>query len=85
MYMSETEKIMRYDIKEKMHVATDCIIIGFEKQKLKLLLFRRKAEPMKGKWSLIGSTVRLEEGLDTAAQRILKESTGLEKIFLCNN
>lgn len=67
---------------EKMHVATDCIIFGFDHQKLKLLLFKRKEKPMKGEWSLIGSTVQLNEDIDVAAQRILKESTGLEKVFM---
>ena len=38
-------------------LATDCIIFGFDEGKLKLLVFKRKIEPDKGKWSLIGSFV----------------------------
>ena len=63
-------------------VAVDCIIFGFDKESLKLLLFKRKVEPFKGKWSLIGSFVEAEEGIDQATTRILEESTGLKGIFM---
>ncbi|QYA25916.1 NUDIX hydrolase [Gramella sp. MT6] len=71
-----------YQVKEKMYVATDCIIFGFHEGKLKLLVFKRRVEPLKGEWSLIGSFVRLEEDLDYAGQRVLKETTGLENVFM---
>ncbi|MCG9972557.1 NUDIX hydrolase [Christiangramia crocea] len=80
--MKKIDENGRYDNNEKLHIATDCIILGFEEQKLKLLLFKRKIEPMKGEWSLIGSSIRLNEDIDAAAQRILKESTGLDKVFM---
>jgi len=71
-----------YQVKEKMYVATDCIIFGFHEGKLKLLVFKRRLEPLKGNWSLIGSFVRLEEDLEVAGQRVLKEITGLENVFM---
>ena len=71
-----------YQVKEKMYVATDCIIFGFDEGKLKLLLFKRKLEPLKGGWSLIGSFVRLDEDIEVAGKRVLKETTGLEKVFM---
>ncbi len=71
-----------YQIKEKMYVATDCIIFGFDRRKLKLLLFKRKVEPLQGEWSLIGSFVRLEEDLEVAGKRVLKETTGIENVFM---
>lgn len=71
-----------YQIKEKMYVATDCIIFGFHEGRLKLLVFRRKVEPLQGEWSLIGSFVRLDEDLDVAGRRVLKETTGLENVFM---
>ncbi|AVR47553.1 DNA mismatch repair protein MutT [Christiangramia fulva] len=71
-----------YQIKEKMYVATDCIIFGFDSGKLKLLLFRRRVEPLRGEWSLIGSFVRLDEDIDVAGHRVLKEITGLDKVFM---
>lgn len=71
-----------YQVKEKMYVATDCIIFGFDSGKLKLLLFKRNVEPLRGEWSLIGSFVRLDEDLDIAAKRVLKETTGLENVHM---
>ncbi|PTX42493.1 hypothetical protein C8P64_2923 [Christiangramia gaetbulicola] len=71
-----------YQVKEKMYVATDCIIFGFHEGKLKLLVFKRRVEPLKGEWSLIGSFVRLDEDLEYAGQRVLRETTGLENVFM---
>lgn len=67
---------------DKMYVATDCIIFGFDKGKLKLLIFKRRIEPRSGEWSLIGSFVKLNEDVSHAAQRVLKEFTGLENVFM---
>ncbi|MCM4155629.1 NUDIX domain-containing protein [Gramella sp. AN32] len=71
-----------YQVKEKMYVATDCIIFGFDAGRLKLLLFKRELAPLVGEWSLIGSFVRLDEDLDIAAKRVLKNTTGLENVYM---
>lgn len=76
------QKIDQYSINEKMYVATDCIIFGFDRGALKLLIFKRRVEPKKGEWSLIGSFVRLDEDVSTAAQRVLEEITGLSNIYM---
>ncbi|WP_417886125.1 NUDIX hydrolase [Zunongwangia sp.] len=66
----------------KMYVATDCIIFGFDEGKLKLLVFNRRVSPLEGEWSLIGKFVKLEEDVSDAAQRVLKEITGLKNVFM---
>ena len=58
-------------------VAVDCIIFGFDGQDLKLLLIKRAFEPEKDKWSLMGGFLHKDETLDQAANRVLKELTGL--------
>jgi len=63
-------------------VAVDCIIFGFDNEALKLLLFKRKVEPFKEEWSLIGSFVEPDEGVKAAAGRVLRESTGLSDIYM---
>lgn len=63
-------------------VAVDCIVFGFDDSKLKLLVIKRDFEPEKNKWSLMGGFLRKEESLDEAAQRILKDLTGLSDVFL---
>ena len=63
-------------------VAVDCIIFGFDFEKLKLLLFKRKIQPFQNEWSLIGSFVQPTEGVEAAAGRVLEEHTGLSRIFM---
>lgn len=72
----------QYSREDKMYVATDCIIFGFDEGKLKLLIFKRRIEPLKGEWSLIGSFVRIHEDVEAAAQRVLHEITGLENVYM---
>ncbi len=71
-----------YQEKDKMYVATDCIIFGFDSGNLKLLIFKRRVEPFKGEWSLIGSFVKLQEDVSGAAKRVLEEITGLKNVFM---
>ena len=66
---------------EKILMAVDCIVFGFDSKELKLLLFRRKVEPLVGEWSLIGSFIKKEKSLEDSAQQVLDESTGLENVF----
>jgi len=63
-------------------VAVDCVILGYQDEELKLLLYPRSFEPNKGNWSLLGGFVQDNESADKAAARILKQTTGLEEIFL---
>ncbi|MCM4170654.1 NUDIX domain-containing protein [Arenibacter sp. TNZ] len=71
-----------YIAQPKILVATDCIVFGFDEGILKLLVFRRRIDPFKGEWSLIGSFVDEEESVSDAARRVLLQFTGLENIFL---
>jgi ADP-ribose pyrophosphatase YjhB (NUDIX family) len=63
-------------------VAVDCVILGYQDEEIKLLLYPRSFEPYKGNWSLLGGFVQDDESADEAAARILKQTTGLEQIFL---
>ena len=68
------------DVKRLLSV--DCIIFGYEKEQLKLLLFKRIIEPAKGKWSLIGGWIKEDESAEDAARRVLTYITGLKDIYL---
>jgi ADP-ribose pyrophosphatase YjhB (NUDIX family) len=63
-------------------VAIDCIIFGFDGKDIKLLLIKRGFEPEKNKWSLMGGFLEPDETLDEAANRILKQLTGLEGVYM---
>jgi len=74
--------MINYSKKNRILVAADCIIFGFDGQELKLLLIKRGFEPGKGNWSLMGGFVQHDESLEAAAARILKELTGLEDMYM---
>lgn len=67
------------------HVSVDCVVFGFNGEKLKVLLIERTIDEEQGFYSdkkLPGSIIYEEENLDTAAARILRELTGLKNVFL---
>lgn len=63
-------------------VAVDCIIFGIKNGVLNLLIFKREVEPLAGKWSLLGSFVKMDEDVNASAQRILYELTGLKDVYM---
>jgi len=63
-------------------LSVDCVIFGFDENKLKVLLIRSDLKKFQGKWSLLGDLVDPGEELDDAAIRILKERTGLDDVYL---
>ncbi|MCD8318059.1 MAG: NUDIX hydrolase [Paraprevotella sp.] len=71
-----------YNINPRFYVSVDCIIFGFDKGSLKLLLLKRNFEPAKGCWSLMGGFVQKDESVDDAAKRVLAELTGLEEVYM---
>lgn len=63
-------------------LSVDCVIFGFDENKLKVLLIRSDLKRYHDKWSLLGDLVRPNEDLDAAAYRILKQRTGLNDVYL---
>jgi 8-oxo-dGTP diphosphatase len=61
------------------HVSIDCVVFGFHEGLLKVLLLKVKNE---GGWYLPGGFLLKPEPIEMAADRILKERTGLDEIFL---
>ena len=80
--MKEDQKKVYYQDATPILVAVDSVILGFDKEQLKLLLFKRKVEPFRDEWSVIGSFVKLEESVNSAATRVLEHHTGLKNIFV---
>jgi 8-oxo-dGTP diphosphatase len=62
-------------------VALDCIVFGFDGEDIKLLLIKRNFDPEKGKWSLMGGFLESDEDLEDATNRILYDLTGLKGIY----
>jgi 8-oxo-dGTP diphosphatase len=70
------------------NVSVDCVIFGFDFEKLNVLLVERKFEDVKSGEVLIndltltGYHIYEDEDIDSAASRILKDITGFENIYL---
>ncbi len=71
-----------YGIYPKFYVSVDCIIFGFSRGDLHLLLLKRMLEPARGEWSLMGGFMQENESVDNAAKRVLNELTGLEQVYM---
>lgn len=78
---AETEKINHIDY-FKIAISVDCVIFGYDKKELKVLLIKSDLEEFSGLWSLLGDLVKPNEDLETASYRILKERTGLDDVYL---
>lgn len=67
------------------HVSVDCVIFGFDGEKLKVLLIERsisEQNALHNDKKLPGSIILADEDLDDAATRVLSELTGLKNIYL---
>ncbi len=71
-----------YNEHSKVWVSVDCIIFGFDENKLKVLIGRRQMDPGRGEWSLYGGFVSADESIDEAAARTLSELTGMRNVFM---
>lgn len=66
----------------KSAITVDNVIFGFDAGDLKVLLVKRFEEPFVGDWALPGDFVYTEEDLDVAPKRVLKQLTGLDRVYL---
>lgn len=64
------------------NLSIDCVVFGFEKQCMEVLLIKRAINPNKGKWALPGGFLKKGEKIDDAGQRILEATTGIKNIYL---
>lgn len=63
-------------------ITIDCVIFGFKKESLEVLLVQHAEGESEGSWGLLGGWLKREESADAAAQRILYELTSLDNIYL---
>jgi 8-oxo-dGTP diphosphatase len=63
-------------------VSVDLVIFTIVDDDLKVLLIRRGLEPYTGRWALPGGFVEIQESLEKAAARELKEEVGVTNVYL---
>src|SRR5262249_3024689 len=80
-----TQRTPTFDF-ERTALAADVALFtvagGAEGRRLRVGLVRRSARPHEGMWALPGGLVRLNEGLSSAAARVLAEETGARGVVL---
>ncbi len=79
--MSETNEKKVVFQSEYWHpsVTTDCIIFGYDGERLNVLLVQRGEEPFKNQWAFPGGFFREnDKDIEDCARRELKEETGLD-------
>ncbi len=94
--LSEKEFLQSYNPSafERLSLSVDAVIFSIDTesqtknyrklddQRLTVLLVKRNEHPFIGKWSLPGGFVGMQETLDEAAIRIIKNKTGLDDLYM---
>ncbi len=63
-------------------VTVDLVLFTFVEKELRVLLIERARDPFAGTWALPGGFVEIDEKLEDAAQRELREETGVHDVYL---
>ncbi|MGZ8536676.1 MAG: NUDIX domain-containing protein, partial [Flavisolibacter sp.] len=61
-------------------VSVDCVILGYDDKKLKVLLIKSDLKEFEGLYSLLGDLVKPNEDMEDAPYRVLHERTGLHDV-----
>lgn len=79
---SDNDTIVKNDHSAMNAITIDCVIFGFDKGSLEVLLVQHGEGISKGKWGLPGGWINKKESTDDAAHRLLNELTALDHIYL---
>lgn len=63
-------------------LTVDVVLLTAAEGSLQVLLLERAWQPQRGKWALPGGFVRIDESLEDAASRVLRDKAGLADVFL---
>ena len=63
-------------------LTVDCVVFGVDDDGLKVLLIQRGTSPYKNQWALPGGFVHVDETVEEAARRELREETNVDNVFL---
>ena len=82
--MTEAEFLADYDPSayERPALAVDLVLMGLRAGRPAALLLRRDWHPHAGRWALPGGFVGVDEALDAAAERVLREKAQLSHAHL---
>ena len=67
---------------ERPSLAVDVVVLTVQQRRLYVLLGERKEHPHRGRWSLPGGFVGMEESLASAARRVMEQRVQRSQVFL---
>ena len=81
---SESEFLAQYDASAfaRPSVTVDVALLSVQDDALVTLMLERSEHPFRGKAVLPGGFVRMDESLDEAAARVVRDKAGLSRVFL---
>jgi 8-oxo-dGTP diphosphatase len=81
---SETQstELNSYKSDQRILIAVDCIILGFDGEQLKVLLAQQGLSAANTNWSAIGGFIRPEETSEDAAARLLYQVTNKTNVYI---
>lgn len=84
MHISDETFLNDYDptAYDRPSVTVDLVLLGMHLGRLSALLVRRDQPPQAERWALPGGFVAIDESLDAAAARLLREKAGLDDAHL---
>jgi ADP-ribose pyrophosphatase YjhB (NUDIX family) len=66
----------------KLSITVDVVLLTIRDRQLQVLLIKRSAKPFANRYALPGGFVQVDESLEAAAVRELREETGVDKVYL---
>lgn len=80
----EANFLAQYDAAQYNHpsVAVDIVLLTLEEQSLHTMLLQRDQHPARDHWALPGGFVGMDESVDTAAHRVLRQKANLNDVFI---
>lgn len=73
---------VKYQKYKHVVLAVDTALFSVIDGVLKVLVIKMKKVPFVGLWALPGGLINIDESIDVAARRILREKAGVERVYL---
>lgn len=82
--MNQQNPLQSYDPQafDRPSVTVDVVLLTVQHKTLKVLLVQRTEQPFWGYWSLPGGFVGMQESLEDAATRVLRQKAGVAGVYL---
>ncbi len=81
-FETRSREVNSYKTDQRIQIAVDCIILGFDGEQLKVLLAKKELSPANNNWSAIGGFIQSKETSEDAAGRLLYQVTTKTNVYI---